>query len=101
MGRRHRRCMTCMAAYGREHYARNRLLYINRNVVNTRKRRRDLNERVWEYLVGHPCVDCGEPDVVVLEFDHVDRSTKRSDVYGLVHRAYSWGVIVAEIEKCE
>jgi hypothetical protein len=51
------------------------------------------------YLASHPCVDCGERDRVVLDFDHV--GGKESLVSALV----AWGApldrIEAEIARCE
>jgi hypothetical protein len=52
------------------------------------------------YLAEHPCVDCGESDVSVLEFDHV-RGSKRMDVSKMVARGHSWSAIAMEIAKCE
>ena len=75
--RRHQKCKTCVAEYGRAHYASNRQAYIARNVRNTAARRRTLKTRVWQYLTEHACVDCGKADPVVLEFDHLRPETKR------------------------
>jgi hypothetical protein len=100
-GKRHRRCKTCIASYGRKHYSRNRQAYITRNVANMRMRRRALKARVWEYLLEHPCVDCGETDPVVLEFDHVEPESKRSEIYCMVQGAYGLGTLLTEIRKCE
>ena len=56
--------------------------------------------RVDEYLLTHPCVDCGVTDLVVLEFDHV-RGVKVGDVSALVTSGYPWTKIEAEIAKCD
>lgn len=89
-----------MAAYGRGHYARNREAYISRNVANMRVRRRELKERVWGVLTEQACVDCGERDPLVLDFDHLDPAQKRADIYSLVRSAYAWQTISDEILKC-
>jgi hypothetical protein len=51
-----------------------------------------------EYFRGHPCLDCGEHDPVVLEFDHL-RDKLFSIGQELSRR--SWPSILAEIEKCQ
>lgn len=52
------------------------------------------------YLDTHPCVDCGEADKVVLDFDHV-RGDKVCEVSVMVGRGYRLWKIIEEIEKCE
>ena len=89
-----------MAMYGREHYARNREAYIARNVANMRERRRALRHRVWQILVQQACLDCGERDPLLLDFDHVDPAKKRGDIYSLVRSACGWQTIADEIVKC-
>ena len=54
---------------------------------------------VAEYLKSHPCVDCGESNSVVLEFDHInEKSFNLSDA---IRQGYSLVTIQKEIEKCE
>ncbi len=100
-GRRHRTCKACVAAYGRGHYAANRLAYVSRNNQRSRSRTCELKTQVWQYLSEHLCVDCREADPLVLEFDHMDPAMKRKTIYKLVHQAYSWSAILAEIERCQ
>lgn len=62
-----------------------------------------VQRNIWyvlSYLAAHPCVDCGEDDPVVLEFDHV-QTDKVASISDLVHKGYKLELIVAEIEKCE
>lgn len=92
-------CKDCAKIRNREYY----LATPERN-QQRRAGRVKLIERarkfVWNYLSKHPCVDCGESDIVVLEFDHV-RDTKVRDISEMVRRGNSILVIENEIEKCE
>lgn len=51
-----------------------------------------------DYLRAHPCVDCGEGDIVVLQFDHV-RGVKVIELARL--RGCSLKRVMAEVAKCE
>jgi hypothetical protein len=57
-------------------------------------------EKIVAYLQSNPCIDCGEEDWQVLEFDHVEPSTKLESVSYLARRR-PWEIVKAEIEKCE
>ena len=73
----------------------------------TRKRQRaqatqERNRQyVYKFLKSNPCKDCGEPDPVVLQFDHRDRLQKKAGVSRLVLDEYSLKVIKNEIDKCD
>ncbi len=49
----------------------------------------------------NPCVDCGEKDVLVLEFDHIQRETKTADISTMLLRGVSTNTLVKEMLKCE
>lgn len=66
-----------------------------------RWRRQQKAMAVHAYLLEHPCVDCGEPDPIVLDFDHV-RGVKKADVKRMTTGSHvSLSQIMAEIAKCE
>lgn len=54
---------------------------------------------VYDYLRAHPCVDCGEQDLVVLELDHV--GPKRASVLALAWGEYGLDTLQWEIAQCE
>ncbi len=66
---------------------------------NTRARRSDNQRRMIDYLRAHPCVDCGEADIVVLQFDHLADKTR--DVGSMLSGGWTWPAIEKEIAKCE
>lgn len=63
-------------------------------------RRREVKIFIKDYLLKNPCVDCGEANPVVLEFDHV-RGRKFKDIHTMIRNRYNIKAITKEIEKCE
>lgn len=94
-------CRSCNAAHSRAYYQRN--LEKHRKVTTQRKRLsiEQNKRRLLDFLSRNPCVDCGEADVRVLEFDHMINFTKKSNVSDMLRNGSSWGSILVEIQKCE
>ena len=65
-----------------------------------KKNRDECRQKLAQYLLSHPCVDCGEDDIVVLEFDHVRGSKKYNVSKMLNNGGISWKRIKEEIDKC-
>lgn len=69
-----------------------------------RNRHRSVMQRnrqyIYDHLSSNPCVDCGESDPVILEFDHVG-GEKLSGVTQMIKRGFPTAKIAEEIEKCE
>jgi hypothetical protein len=68
-----------------------------------KRRRARLRARVWlkAYLAEHPCVDCGEDDIRVLEFDHVCPENKVANVGRMACDGCSVKRLEIEVAKCE
>ena len=100
-GIRHTQCKGCSKAYCAEHYQCHAKRYKDRAITNSAVRREELHRRLYEYLAGHPCVDCREADPLVLELDHRDQKEKLHNLSRMWYNGYSWQKIEAEIAKCE
>jgi hypothetical protein len=98
IGQRDTYCRPCRADYKHEHYAKNRQRYIDNAAA---RRYRVVHERMVflvDYFAAHPCVDCGESDPRVLEFDHQRDKTFN---IGSGMRDRPWQDVLDEIAKCE
>ena len=99
-GTRRSYCLPCCREYGKEHYRRNIPYYSAKNAAARVAQRHSNRGLAYEYLLSHPCVDCGEADPVVLDFDHVDPATKLWSVGTMLSRQAT-SAIEREIAKCE
>jgi len=93
---------------GRQHWCREcfREYFCARGDLHRRqsldaKTKRIARDRAFVrgYLEQHPCVDCGEDDTRVLDFDHL--GAKTHDVCEMVLRGLPIEAIRAEIAACE
>ena len=100
-GQRHSKCKHCGRRTSREHYRANHEAYIQRNRRNNPAHRERNAGAVYEYLLFHPCVRCGESDPVVLEFNHKDPRTKAANIADLIRFGWSINRLFAEIANCE
>lgn len=92
------KCKSCQRIYSSEHYSGNKESYNARARLNQAKARVDGRAFMIDYLGSHPCVDCGQSDIRVLQFDHKDLigSGRRVGYY-----TYSLPRLKKEIAKCE
>lgn len=91
-------CKQCTNDNAKMHYKNNKsgkIAYANRH---KRVREQANRQHVCDYLRLHPCVDCGEKDILVLEFDH--QGDKYKAISSMIH-GYSLDRIKDEIAKCE
>jgi hypothetical protein len=92
-------CKDCKKVYNVAYYAETKDRH---NPARTERRirvRREARENVFAYLTDHPCVDCGETDIVVLDFDH--QGDKSHEISAMIVAGMPWARILAEIQKCE
>ena len=88
-------CRSCFAAYFRERGDTHR----RQSHAAKLARQRVLRAAILEHLLCHPCVDCGETDPVVLEFDHV--ADKSASISVLLSSTATRKAVDAEIARCE
>lgn len=94
-------CKECSRKYIQSHYKNNLKYYISKAL----KRNRFVKERAYSYLgpylLNHPCVDCGEVDILVLEFDHRDRKVKEGAISHIIQKGATLEKLINEVQKCD
>lgn len=94
-------CKECSRRYIRDHYEKNKKYYL----YKARRRNLRLKEQAIQYmgsfLLTHPCVDCGEDDILVLEFDHRDKKIKTGNISSIIRNSGSLEKLIEEISKCD
>lgn len=97
------KCLKCQEIKSRDKFYESKLKsnhYVCK--VCERKRvnrsRQKAAEYIAEYKKQHPCEHCGQDDYRVLEFDHIDPTTKKDKVSSLA--SYGLNAVKKEIAKC-
>ncbi|MBA2286890.1 MAG: hypothetical protein H0W02_15570 [Ktedonobacteraceae bacterium] len=99
-GTRQHWCKSCLAQANSKHYQNNKQAYLDRALTRNARIYEENKQKLYTYLSLHPCVDCSQTDIRVLEFDHI-RGKKSGDVAKMLGQGYGWPTIEAEIAKCE
>jgi hypothetical protein len=95
------KCKKCNKANFKESYLKDSSINIAAVARWTEKNKLSNQTKVWNYLLEHPCLHCGEADPVVLEFDHIDPSTKFKAIAMLKSTNCSWTTLENEMKKCQ
>lgn len=93
-------CKSCLAEANSTHYQNNKQLYLDRAISRNARVNAENKQRLYAYLLEHPCVDCGQADIRCLEFDHV-QGNKSANIACLLGIGVIWSTIETEIGKCE
>lgn len=93
-------CRICSKEKFNKYYNANKGEHIKNIVERNKEHRKKILQFVYDYLKSHPCVDCGEKDPRVLEFDHV-RDVKDMAISSMLRNNHSIERIQSEIVKCD
>ena len=93
-------CRECSHKKFKDYYYNNKSYHLGEIKKKKKQQVKLLRSVVLKYLNGKECIDCGEQDTIVLEFDHV-RGKKKNEIGRLVSGGYSEETVRIEIAKCE
>ena len=93
----HARCRSCVTEALKEW----KTAHPGWEKIRQQKRRDSRRDILIEHLLAHPCVDCGEKNLKVLEFDHIKERGEKS--FAIAEFAGNFGIetLHKEIAKCD
>lgn len=91
-------CRVCSSLRSKLSYERNKDR-VKKRTRDREKRIRPLIEQLILSYLQKGCIDCGEADIVVLEFDHL--YDKKSCISRLINDSTSLDKLEEELQKCE
>src|SRR3954452_21744947 len=91
------RCRDC----SRRWYQINKVTHSAKTRIRSDAVKAENRAMLRQYLLTHPCVDCGETDLRVLEFDHRPGEFKLDAVSKLAITGFNWQIVAFEITKCD
>ena len=75
---------------------------MNKKYYAQERHRQNNYNKLVDYLKDKECLDCGEKNPMVLDFDHLPKYEKRFSIARAISASTrSWDSIFLEIKKCE
>lgn len=93
------KCKSCNREYQAKWFGENQKIQLARVKKNRERAQKAAWNFAWDYKSQNPCVDCGENDPIVLEFDHVQE--KFFGIATAVANGMRIEKIAEELAKCE
>lgn len=90
-------CKACHRNYTHDHYERNKASYVAKAQRNNQRYVEKIQDWILDYFKTHHCIDCGEDDPLVLEFDHRDGESKDFEIGKVIHRGWKLTRIIEEV----
>ena len=90
-------CKDCKKEVDKKRNSRKKVRLANNS--NSAQRKLVAKTYIYEQLSKSKCVDCGETNILALEYDHIN-GDKLKGVGRLANSGYSLSVIKEEISKC-
>jgi L-lysine 2,3-aminomutase len=91
-------CLLC-ESNNKARWYKDNIERVRPRLIARQKALKEAQKKVlWDYLLGHPCIDCGEGDPIVLDFDHV--SGKKKYNVSIILGKHTLKAMMAEIDKC-
>lgn len=93
-------CRVCSNDRSKKYYKDNSEKH--RKIIRIRRKKeiKENRQKLYDYYLVNPCVDCKENDPIVLESDHKDGVDKKTDISKMIYQN-SWETILIELGKCE
>lgn len=87
----------------RQDYESNWRYYNSEHLVSFENKRNTNRRKQWKkFMAKQKCNKCGIKDSRVLQWHHIDPSTKSFNIGSAIYsRNKSWQIIMQEIDKCE
>ncbi|MDQ5968894.1 MAG: hypothetical protein QG579_51 [Patescibacteria group bacterium] len=101
LGLRNGQCKECTRLLIKNHYNKNKEYYLNKAKKRNFSVKLDVINFLQSFFQDNPCVDCGENDITVLEFDHKGKIPKFRAVSSMVRNGFTLEKIKEEVSKCE
>lgn len=92
-------CKECQAKISKEYYIINKARQRQKNNECSKKRAELTREFLCGYLKEHPCVGCGEENILFLDFHHIDPTLKEYNICRMGTRSRE--LLLAELAKCQ